>query len=118
MDDITANMCQFGKGRIGTSSQVLRFAYAIENCVQESEVPGPDGDILGVVEGWEDDETHNPKVAAISHTRGLTLFFFVPFKELSITTVELRVSEVVTMVDNDCGVRVSVVVVNNDGRVT
>ena len=50
--------------------------------VQESEVPRPDGDILGVAEGWEDDETRNPKVPAISHTRGLTPFVFVPFEEV------------------------------------
>ncbi|PWA49610.1 F-box protein 7 [Artemisia annua] len=32
--------------------------------VLEDEVPGPDGDVHEVVEGWEDDETHNPKVHA------------------------------------------------------
>lgn len=50
--------------------------------VNNTEVDGRDEDILGVVEGWEDDETHNPDVPAVSHKRGLTPFVFVPFEEV------------------------------------
>lgn len=51
--------------------------------VNDNEVNGPEEDILvGVVEGWQDDETHNPDVPAISHKRGLTPFVFVPFEEV------------------------------------
>ena len=39
-------------------------------------------DVLDVVEGWQDDETHNPDVPAVSHKRGLTPFIFVPFEEV------------------------------------
>lgn len=39
-------------------------------------------DMLDVVEGWEDDETHNPDVPAVSHNRGMTPFVFVPFEEV------------------------------------
>lgn len=52
--------------------------------VNDAEASGPDEDILGVVEGWQEDETHNPDVPAVSHKRGLTPFVFVPFDEVSI----------------------------------
>lgn len=52
--------------------------------VNDNEVCGPDEDILGVVEGWQDDETHNPDVPAVSHKRGLTPFVFVPFEEVHV----------------------------------
>ena len=50
---------------------------------------GPDEDILGVVEGWQDDETHNPDVPAVSHKRGLTPFVFIPFEEVQISLSSL-----------------------------
>lgn len=53
--------------------------------VNDNEVNGPDEDILGIVERWEEDETHNPDVPAISHKRGLTPFVFVPFEEVSLS---------------------------------
>lgn len=52
--------------------------------VNDNEVGGPEDDILGVVEGWQDNETHNPDVPAISHKRGLTPFVFVPFEEVRV----------------------------------
>lgn len=53
--------------------------------VNDVEASGPDEEILAVVEGWEEDETHNPDVPAISHRRGLTPFVFVPFDEVRIS---------------------------------
>lgn len=50
--------------------------------VNSSEASAPEEDILGVVEGWRDDETHNPDVPAVSHKRGMTPFVFVPFEEV------------------------------------
>jgi F-box protein 9 len=50
--------------------------------VSENEVKTPDEDILGVVEGWQDDESHNPDVPAVSHKRGMMPFVFVPFEEV------------------------------------
>ena len=52
--------------------------------VDDNEANGPEKDILGVVEGWQDDETHNPDVPAVSHKRGLTPFVFVPFEEVTL----------------------------------
>lgn len=53
--------------------------------VNDNEVNARDEDILGVVERWEEDETHNPDVPAISHKRGLTPFVFVSFEEVSLS---------------------------------
>lgn len=39
-------------------------------------------DVLGATEGWEEDETHNPDVPAVSHRRGLSALVFVPFDEV------------------------------------
>lgn len=39
------------------------------------------GNILELVEDWEENETHDPDVPAVSHSRGLTPFVFVPFEE-------------------------------------
>ena len=50
--------------------------------VDDSELNDPNDDMLGVVEGWQEDETHNPDVPATSHKRGLTPFVFVPFEEV------------------------------------
>lgn len=57
--------------------------------VNDAEASGPDEDILGIVEGWQEDETHNPDVPAVSHKRGLTPFVFVPFDEVSIMQLVL-----------------------------
>ncbi|KAM0971558.1 hypothetical protein ACFX13_019742 [Malus domestica] len=61
--------------------------------VNNNEVGGPDEDILGVVEGWQDDETHNPDVPAVSHKRGLTPFVFVPFEEVETSFLNLPVEK-------------------------
>ncbi|XP_075484914.1 F-box protein 7-like isoform X2 [Primulina tabacum] len=61
--------------------------------VNDAEASGPDEEILGVVEGWEEDETHNPDVPAISHRRGLTPFVFVPFDEVGTSVLNLPVDK-------------------------
>ena len=50
--------------------------------MNNNEVSDPEEDILGIVERWRDDETHNPDVPAVSHKRGLTPFIFVPFDQV------------------------------------
>ncbi|KAK1407564.1 hypothetical protein QVD17_39183 [Tagetes erecta] len=79
------------RGTIPGANNRMDLLSIVTSGVQESEVPGPDGDILGVVEGWQDDETHNPEVPAISHTRGLTPFVFVPFEEVETSVLNLPV---------------------------
>ncbi|KAG8378264.1 hypothetical protein BUALT_Bualt08G0119500 [Buddleja alternifolia] len=59
----------------------------------EASGSGTNEDILGVVEGWEEDESHNPDVPAISHKRGLTPFVFVPFDEVETSVLNLSVDK-------------------------
>ncbi|CAN4118015.1 unnamed protein product [Withania somnifera] len=61
--------------------------------VNDNEVSSPDEDILGVVERWEEDETHNPDIPAISHKRGLTPFVFVPSEEVETSVLNLPVEK-------------------------
>lgn len=35
-----------------------------------------------IIDGWQDDETHNPDIPAISHRRGMQPFVFIPFEEV------------------------------------
>lgn len=58
--------------------------------VNNNEVGDPEEDILGIVERWRDDETHNPDVPAVSHKRGLTPFIFVPFDQVIAFSLELH----------------------------
>lgn len=50
-------------------------------------------DMLNVVEGWQDDETHNPDVRAVSHSRGLNPFIFVPLEEVETSFLNLPVEK-------------------------
>ncbi|KAM3394746.1 F-box protein 7 isoform X2 [Capsicum galapagoense] len=94
----------------GTRPTVLRFRLRLRGTTQgannrmdllalltsgvnDNEVNGPDEDILGIVERWEEDETHNPDVPAISHKRGLTPFVFVPFEEVETSVLNLPVEK-------------------------
>lgn len=60
--------------------------------VNDEEGSSTEEDILGVVENWRDDETHNPDIPAVSHKRGMTPFVFVPFEEASNKKIALYVS--------------------------
>ncbi|AES72316.1 putative F-box domain-containing protein [Medicago truncatula] len=61
--------------------------------VDTNEASTSEEDILGVVEGWQDDETHNPDVPAVSHKRGMTPFVFVPFEEVETSLLNLPVEK-------------------------
>lgn len=71
------------RGTIPGANNRMDLRAIVTSGVNDNEVNEPEEDILvGVVEGWQDDETHNPDVPAISHKRGLTPFVFVPFEEV------------------------------------
>ncbi|KAK9096069.1 hypothetical protein Sjap_021566 [Stephania japonica] len=61
--------------------------------VNDSEVVGHEENMLGVVREWQDDETHNPDVPAVSHRRGLSPFVFVPFEEVETSVLNLPVDK-------------------------
>ncbi|KAL3839997.1 hypothetical protein ACJIZ3_024588 [Penstemon smallii] len=71
----------------------LDLVSLVTSGVNDAEANGPNDDILGVVEGWEEDETHNPDVPATSHRRGLTPFVFIPFDEVETSELNLPVEK-------------------------
>eukprot|EP00246_Nothoceros_aenigmaticus_P013559 TRINITY_DN4745_c0_g1_i1.p1 TRINITY_DN4745_c0_g1~~TRINITY_DN4745_c0_g1_i1.p1 ORF type:complete len:150 (-),score=22.71 TRINITY_DN4745_c0_g1_i1:205-654(-) len=49
--------------------------------------------VMDFIDDWQDDETHNPDVPAISHGRGLASFVFVPFDEVETSILNLPVDK-------------------------
>ena len=60
----------------------LDFSGLVTTGVNKSEVINHQESLLGFLEGWPEDETHDPAVPAISHSRGLSACVFVPFNEV------------------------------------
>lgn len=70
------------RGTTAGANNRMDLISLVTSGVNSSEASTSEEDILGVVEGWQDDETHNPDVPAVSHKRGMTSFVFVPFEEV------------------------------------
>nr|CAN62099.1 hypothetical protein VITISV_006219 [Vitis vinifera] len=81
------------RGTTAGANNRMDLLSLVTSGVSDNEVNGPDEDILGVVEGWEEDETHNPDVPAVSHKRGLKAFVFVPFEEVETSDLNLPVDK-------------------------
>ncbi|GFP89807.1 F-box protein 7 [Phtheirospermum japonicum] len=81
------------RGTTQGANNRMDFLSLITCGVNDAEASGPGEDILGVVQGWQEDETHNPNVPAISHKRGLTPCVFVPFEEVETSVLNLPVDE-------------------------
>ncbi|KAL6984295.1 F-box protein 7 [Sarracenia purpurea var. burkii] len=79
------------RGTTAGANNRMDLLSIVTSGVNDGEVSGPDEDILEVVEGWQEDETHNPDVPAVSHKRGLTPFVFVPFEEAETSVLNLPV---------------------------
>lgn len=79
------------RGTVKGANNRMDLLALLTSGVNDNEVNVPDEDILGVVEGWQEDETHNPDVPAVSHKRGLTPFVFVPFEEVETSVLNLPV---------------------------
>ncbi|KAF5955060.1 hypothetical protein HYC85_007916 [Camellia sinensis] len=79
------------RGTTAGANNRMDLVSLVTSGVNDGEVSSHDEDILGVVEGWEEDETHNPDVPAVSHRRGLTPFVFVPFEEAETSVLNLPV---------------------------
>ncbi|KAK8966771.1 F-box protein 7 [Platanthera guangdongensis] len=77
---------------IGANNR-LDIITLITTGVSESEIGDGDGDILEVVDGWQEDETHNPAIPAVSHRTGLSPFVFVPFDEAETSVLNLPVEK-------------------------
>jgi F-box protein 9 len=59
----------------------LDLVSLVTSGIRENEV-NVEEDVLEATEGWQEDETHNPDVPAVSHSRGLSALVFVPFDEV------------------------------------
>ncbi|KAK1404113.1 F-box protein 7 [Heracleum sosnowskyi] len=79
------------RGTILGANNRMDLLSIVTSGVNESDIVGPVENILEVIEGWEEDETHNPDVPAISHKRGLTPFVFIPFEEVETSVLNLPV---------------------------
>lgn len=79
------------RGTVAGANNRMDLLALVTSGINDNEVTGPEEDILGIVGGWEEDETHNPDIPAISHKRGLTPFVFVPFEEVETSVLNLPV---------------------------
>lgn len=73
--------CRLRGTTIGANNR-LDVLKILTTGVNATELKNWTGSILELVEGWEEDETHDPDVPAVSHSRGLSPFVFVPFEEV------------------------------------
>ncbi|KAH7279362.1 hypothetical protein KP509_37G016100 [Ceratopteris richardii] len=71
----------------------LDILAIVTSGIQEAEIGGHEEQVLEAVEGWQEDETHNPDVPAVSHKRGLAPFVFVPFHEVETSDLNLPVEK-------------------------
>ncbi|KAL6007661.1 F-box protein 7 [Asimina triloba] len=81
------------RGTTDGANNRLDLLSLVTSGVNDSEIGDSDGDVLGVVGGWQEDETHHPDVPAITHRRGLTPFVFVPFEEVETSVLNLPVDK-------------------------
>ncbi|XP_010247678.1 PREDICTED: F-box protein 7 [Nelumbo nucifera] len=81
------------RGTTAGANNRMDLLSLVTSGVNDNELNNHDDDMLGVVEGWQDDETHNPDVPAISHRRGLVPFVFVPFEEVETSVLNLPVDK-------------------------
>ncbi|KAK6938402.1 F-box protein Hrt3/FBXO9, C-terminal, partial [Dillenia turbinata] len=81
------------RGTTAGANNRMDLLSLVTSGLDDNDVNAPEEDMLGVVEEWQDDETHNPDVPAISHKRGLTPFVFVPFEEVETSVLNLPVDK-------------------------
>ncbi|CAM8979068.1 unnamed protein product [Rhodiola kirilowii] len=81
------------RGTTSGANNRLDLLALVTSGVNDTEASNSEEDVLGVVEGWQDDETHNPDVPAVTHKRGLTPFVFVPFEEVETSVLNLPVDK-------------------------
>lgn len=76
---------------IGANNR-LDLVSLVTSGIGENEVKVEE-DVLEATEGWQEDETHNPDVPAVSHSRGLSALVFVPFDEVDTSDLNLPVEK-------------------------
>ncbi|XP_020246524.1 F-box protein 7 isoform X2 [Asparagus officinalis] len=81
------------RGTVVGANNRVDLLRLVTTGVNESEIKNHSGGLLGFVEGWTEDETHDPDVPAISHSRGLSPCVFVPFNEADTSVLNLPVDK-------------------------
>ncbi|MCO5595572.1 hypothetical protein L7F22_049617 [Adiantum nelumboides] len=71
----------------------LDLLALVTSGIKETELEGHEEQVLEAVEGWQENETHNPDVPAVSHRRGLAPFVFVPFHQVETSDLNLPVEK-------------------------
>ncbi|KAI5081102.1 hypothetical protein GOP47_0004285 [Adiantum capillus-veneris] len=71
----------------------LDLLALVTSGIQETELKGHEEEVLEAVEGWQENESHNPDVPAVSHRRGLAPFVFVPFHQVETSDLNLPVEK-------------------------
>lgn len=77
------------RGTTQGANNRLDLLRLVTTGVSESEIKNHEGGMLGFIEGWPENETHDPDVPAISHSRGLSPCVFVPFNEVPLLCLHL-----------------------------
>ncbi|GAB2215945.1 hypothetical protein Drorol1_Dr00023708 [Drosera rotundifolia] len=81
------------RGTVAGDYNRMDLVSLVTSGVIENDTNSHEEDIFAVVERWQDDETHNPDVPAISHNRGMTPFIFIPFYEVETSVLNLPVDK-------------------------
>ncbi|KAJ3700390.1 hypothetical protein LUZ61_004095 [Rhynchospora tenuis] len=80
------------RGTVVGANNRMDLLKILTTGVDKNELKNRDN-ILSLVEGWEEDESHDPDVPAVSHNRGMTPFVFVPFEEAETSVLNLPVEK-------------------------
>ncbi|KAG0592611.1 hypothetical protein M758_1G260000 [Ceratodon purpureus] len=79
------------RGTIPGAYNRLDLLSLVTSGVDENDVASGSEDVI--IDGWQDDETHNPDIPAISHRRGMQPFVFIPFEEVDTSVLNLPVEK-------------------------
>jgi len=70
------------RGTIAGAYNRLDLLSLVTCGVDENDMSNGTEDIVAAVDGWQENETHDPDIPAVSHRRGMQPFVFIPFEEV------------------------------------
>ncbi|OAE27001.1 hypothetical protein AXG93_1774s1110 [Marchantia polymorpha subsp. ruderalis] len=79
------------RGKYPGVNNLLDLESLITSGVGENVHMDDDDDVMDEVEGWEEEESHDPDIPAVRHKRGCATFVFVPFEEVETSVLNLPV---------------------------
>lgn len=78
-----SNSCVYRlRGTIAGAFNRLDVLSLVTCGVDDNDISNGTEDII--FEGWQENETHDPDIPAVSHRRGMQPFVFVPFEEVTL----------------------------------